>query len=351
MASTESLGEYTTQGTGEEDLNYAMRLSSAFVFTMAMNAAMRLKLLDIISRAGMGAYLSAKEIASQLPTKNSQASQMVDRILRLLASYSVVTCTNSVNKLDGDNNSTNWLYGLAPISKYFLNSEGNTSLAPPMQLLHCKAFMDTWYGLEDAVLEGGVPFNRVHEMHVYEYTAKFPQSNELFNKAMINLTRLLMENILDKYKGFKNLKELVDVGGGLGLTLQMITSKYPNIKAINFDLPQVIQDAPPYSGVQYISGDMFTKVPKGEAILLKNCYAALPDDGKIIVIELLVPETVDTNEETRITFQLDLIMLAQFADGKERSRSQYESLATKAGFSGLKLECHFGNFWVMEIYK
>ncbi|XP_037491651.1 caffeic acid 3-O-methyltransferase-like [Jatropha curcas] len=152
----------------------------------------------------MGAYLSAKEIASQLPTKNSQASQMVDRILRLLASYSVVTCTNSVNKLDGDNNSTNWLYGLAPISKYFLNSEGNTSLAPPMHLLHCKAFMDSWYGLEDAVLEGGVPFNRVHEMHVYEYTAKFPQFNELFNKAMINLTRLLMENILDKYKGFKN---------------------------------------------------------------------------------------------------------------------------------------------------
>jgi O-methyltransferase domain len=31
--------------------------------------------------------------------------------------------------------------------------------------------------------------------------------------------------------------------------LNMITSKYPNIKGINFDLPHVIADAPPYPGM------------------------------------------------------------------------------------------------------
>ncbi|KAK4857305.1 hypothetical protein QYF36_026720 [Acer negundo] len=59
------------------------------------------------------------------------------------------------------------------------------------------------------------------------------------------------------------------------MTLSAITSKYPHIKAINFDLPHVINDAPSYPGVEHLSGDMFQSVPKGDAIILKwilNCW-------------------------------------------------------------------------------
>ena len=65
---------------------------------------------------------------------------------------------------------------------------------------------------------------------------------------MYNQTTIVIKNILKFYKGFENLKQLVDVGGGLGVTLSIITSKYPHIKAINFDLPHVIKHAPPYPG-------------------------------------------------------------------------------------------------------
>ncbi|GMN65109.1 hypothetical protein TIFTF001_034178 [Ficus carica] len=41
-------------------------------------------------------------------------------------------------------------------------------------------------------------------------------------------------DILEFYKSFGNLKQLVDVGGGLGVALNLITSKYP------FDMPHVI---------------------------------------------------------------------------------------------------------------
>ncbi|GFP97660.1 caffeic acid 3-o-methyltransferase 2 [Phtheirospermum japonicum] len=58
---------------------------------------------------------------------------------------------------------------------------------------------------------------------------------------------IIMNKILDKYDGFDGLKSLVDVGGGIGTSLSMIISKYPSIKCINFDLSQVIQDAPSYS--------------------------------------------------------------------------------------------------------
>jgi len=65
---------------------------------------------------------------------------------------------------------------------------------------------------------------------------------------MHNQTTIVIKNILKFYKGFKDLAKLVDVGGGLGVTLNLITSKYPHIKGINFDLPHVIEHAPYYPG-------------------------------------------------------------------------------------------------------
>jgi len=60
-----------------------------------------------------------------------------------------------------------------------------------------------------------------------------------------------MKNVLESYKGFEGIKRLVDVGGGLGININLITSKYPYIHGINFDLPHVIQDAPSYPGMYY----------------------------------------------------------------------------------------------------
>lgn len=106
--------------------------------------------------------------------------------------------------------------------------------------------------LKDAILEGGIPFNRVHGTHAFEYPALDPRFNQVFNTAMFNHTTVVMKKILESYKGFEQLKQLVDVGGGLGVALNLITSKYPHIKAINFDLPHVIQHAPHYPGTLFI---------------------------------------------------------------------------------------------------
>lgn len=58
---------------------------------------------------------------------------------------------------------------------------------------------------------------------------------------MVDFTSIVMKEILKSYHGFNNLKRVVDVGGGLGMTLSMIVSKYPTITGINFDLPHVIR--------------------------------------------------------------------------------------------------------------
>lgn len=103
--------------------------------------------------------------------------------------------------------------------------------------------------LKDAIMEGGRAFEMAHGVHQFEYLGLDPQFSELFNRSLIHHTSIVMKKVLHSYKGFENLNTLVDVGGGLGYNLSLITSKYPKIKAINFDLPHAIQHAPPYPGI------------------------------------------------------------------------------------------------------
>lgn len=77
--------------------------------------------------------------------------------------------------------------------------------------------------------------------------------NKYFNDAMADLSATQTRKILEVYCGFDGIATLVDVGGGKGATLNMIVSKYPSIKGINFDLPQVIEHAPPYPGTLIIT--------------------------------------------------------------------------------------------------
>lgn len=85
-------------------------------------------------------------------------------------------------------------------------------------------------------------------MTAFEYHGTDPRFNKVFNNGMSNHSTITMKRILDTYKGFEGLSTLVDVGGGTGATLNMIISKHPTIKGINFDLPHVIEDAPAYNG-------------------------------------------------------------------------------------------------------
>ena len=72
--------------------------------------------------------------------------------------------------------------------------------------------------------------------------------NKVFNRGMSEHSRMSMNKLLDTYQGFKELHELVDVGGGVGSTLNLIVSRYPHITGINFDMPHVVVEAPHYPG-------------------------------------------------------------------------------------------------------
>uniref|UniRef100_A0A5B7BDJ6 Caffeate O-methyltransferase n=1 Tax=Davidia involucrata TaxID=16924 RepID=A0A5B7BDJ6_DAVIN len=355
----------------EEDRQwqYATQLACSSVLPMVLKAAIELGLLDIIERAGPGALLSPTEIASHLPlstNKYNNPEYDVDRILRLLATHSILTSTTPHHH-EYDGPQVHRLYGLAPVSKYFIRNQDGVSLAPLLELIQGKVMIDMWYHMKDAVIEGGLPFNRAYGMNASEYAGKDVKYLELFKTSMREYNFMFMRMILGKYKGFQSLKSMVDVGGGDGTILNMIVSNYPTIKGINFDLPPIIHKSPSYPGIEHIAGDMFVSIPKGDAIfmkwilhgwddehclkILKNCCEALPDHGKVIVVDLVVPEAPETSIPVQSILQFDLFMMNMNPGGKERTQKEFEILAKAAGFSSIRVACCAYNFSLVEFYK
>jgi hypothetical protein len=85
--------------------------------------------------------------------------------------------------------------------------------------------------------------------------------------------------------------------------------------------------------------------------ILKNCYDSLPDTGKVIVAECIVPTVPDSNLASKSVVQMDVIMLCHSSGGKERTEKEFEALAKGAGFQGFKIACCALNMYVMEFLK
>lgn len=85
--------------------------------------------------------------------------------------------------------------------------------------------------------------------------------------------------------------------------------------------------------------------------LLKNCWRALPDNGKVIIIDGNLPISAKPNSTEKYVLHLDLLMLAHSPRGKERTEEEFEALAKVAGFSRFKKACTCADLYVMEFFK
>ncbi|KAI9074668.1 hypothetical protein K1719_043384 [Acacia pycnantha] len=71
-----------------------MQVVMSSVLPMALQTIIELCVLEVISKAGEGAKLSANDIALQLPMmENPDAPKMLDRLLGLLATHSLLRCS------------------------------------------------------------------------------------------------------------------------------------------------------------------------------------------------------------------------------------------------------------------
>ena len=128
-------------GGGRDCILYAMQLAAGAELAMVLKTALELDLLEIIAEAGPGAHISPLETARRLKTMNPNAPAMLDRMMRLLAAHSILTC----KERELPDGAVERLYGLAPVCKYLTRNEDGASMAPMCLLNQDRVHMECWY--------------------------------------------------------------------------------------------------------------------------------------------------------------------------------------------------------------
>ncbi|KAI3990243.1 hypothetical protein MKX01_037582 [Papaver californicum] len=353
----------TTTNNYHDDVSYLSdnaNLGKLICVPMALRAAMELNVFQLISKFGVDAKVSASEIVSKIPnaSNNPNAAVYLDRILRLLGASSILSvctrknsgCPCHVNKNNGgaggDAVVLERVYGLTSASYCLVpREEDEVSLVPLLVLQSDKVLVDSFFKPKEMVMEKDVvPFDAAHSTSCWRNFLL----NKVFNEGMGAFSAVVFEAVFKYYDGFSGMKELLDVGGGIGTSVSKIVSKYRSIHGINFDLPHVISVAPQYPGVEHVEGDMFEEVPMAQNMLLKwilhdyddercvkllkNCWNSLQVGGKVMIIEFVVPDRLVNNAESFNALNSDLMMMAVNPGGKERTISEFNDLANEAGF-------------------
>ena len=148
-----------------------------------------------------------------------------------------------------------------------------------------------------------------------------------------------------------NHQAIMDVGGGMGALLEAMHKSGITSKLYLFDLPEVLNLlAPKAHSFQTITGDFFKFVPQVAdaiilsrvlhdwndwkvAIILDKVYEALPNDGKVYILENLSDEI----PEGLSLLSLNMMLMC---NSYERTKGEYLNLLKESGFefeSALKI--------------
>jgi SAM-dependent methyltransferase len=188
----------------------------------------------------------------------------------------------------------------------------------------------------------------------FEQLERNPQMAEAFNQGLADLTRLTCEGVVQAYD-FSGLKRIVDVGGGYGELLACILRASPAASGVLFELPHAIEGGRrriEQEGLghrcEFVVGSFFERVPSGadayvlknivhdwdddhSRLILENCLRAMAEDGRLLLVEEVLPDRMEASAAHRAIAQSDLNVLVALG-GKERTKAEFRDLLDSAGF-------------------
>jgi SAM-dependent methyltransferase len=223
-----------------------------------------------------------------------------------------------------------------------------------------------WGQLTECARTSEPAFDIVSGMSLFEYLDSDEEYCALFNNAMRDLAAQSYPAVVCAYD-FLDAGTIVDVGGGTGTLLALILKNNNQLRGILFDLPDVLGEADPILKAHRVedrctklAGDFFQSVPAGAdtyvlatvihdwddeqtLIILGNCRRAIPTSGKLLLVEILVPDT-----GANYTNVLDLEMLVMTPGGRERTIAEYGELLRVGGFEIKRVIPTASNFYIIE---
>ena len=222
-----------------------------------------------------------------------------------------------------------------------------------------------WGLFPEAVRTGQRQIKAAHgEATIFDYFAKHLDEAAFFTESMGNLSRVAAEDIaavLDT----KGVTLALDLGGANGEVVRAMLRANPDLRGGVFDLPHIVPDASAAAeagglGERFttVGGDFFEEVPPADLYvlkyimhdwdddacvrILKNCRASLLEEGRVVIIDLLIPEV----GVPAIAPLMDMNMLAM-TGGKERETNEFDALFAAAGLRRTKIT-PAGAFAVIE---
>ena len=216
-----------------------------------------------------------------------------------------------------------------------------------------QAMLGAWRELPGAVRHGGPVFDDVFGTSFFDHLGRDAELSARFNAAMNQGTRLVGQLLPTAYD-FGALGVLADVGGGDGSLLAAILAEHRHLDGWVLDTEEGLAEAPTIlertgvaARVTPVVGDFFDHVPAGaDAYLLKsilhdwdddaaarilaNVRAAVPDDGRLLVVDAVLPDRAGPDRAT-LGYLGDLNMLVQLG-GHERTEADFAQLFARTGF-------------------
>lgn len=305
------------------------QLIQGYALSQAVYAAARLGVADALS---VGPQSSA-DLAASLQV----APATLHRVLRGLVHAGVLS-----EEEDGR-------FALTPVGEY-LGSHTAGSLRG-LAIIHGEVFYPAWGALLPSLQSGEIAFSRAMGADFFTFLTAHPAIDEIFNEFITQTATQIAGALLPVYD-FSTTQQVVDLGGAFGTLLGPILQANPHLSGILFDTAPVLDGTELFfeaaglgDRTSGVAGDFFAAVPAGGDLyilsqilhdwdddqcrqILSNCRRAIAADGKLLIIERLLPERV-TGPTVAVQFDLNMLVLN---NGRERTAQEYSALLKTTGF-------------------
>lgn len=297
----------------------------------------------LVQTVAVAARLGIADLVAERPRSADELAREVDvdpdamaRMLRTLAGLGVLAADD-----DGR-------YGPTPMSRAIESAPGTVR---SFAILAGELLWEPWGRLGYSIRTARSAFVDRHGMGLFEHLQQHADDRATFHAWMTANSEMQVPALLAAYD-FSRAGTVVDVGGGRGGLLAALLRATPGLRGVLYDLPEVVGEAQALSGddlagrVRIESGDFFRSVPAGgdlyllklvihdwgddeAAAILANVRAVIPPDGRLLLVEHVLPEGGGGYHPAMF---LDLNMLTVLGAGRERTRGEYDALLARAGF-------------------
>ena len=311
----------------------------------AVSDISRLNIPDVLKQQGP---MSAAGLVASGIDANAGA---LERVMRACASVGVFTEDSQGN------------FGPTPLSDV-LTADSPVSVKAIAQEVG-GLWLKLFTVLADGIRTGLPQSHQIVGMEWWDYLKANPKEMETFGEAMKSNSLNSMRGVLENCD-FAAVGKVVDVGGGFGHLVVALLEKYPALRGVLLDVPDLIpvaqrsfpvSDPNIASRLEYAGADMFESVPRADAYILKhivhdwddehclrllrNCHNSMQGNGRLICVDMVVPPMGDTGATPAKLADL-LMMLA--IGGKERTMEQWEDLYRSSGFRITSVTPLYDNF-------